>query len=318
MRVKDLKDAEIKKWLKEGIAAVEDIKKKELEITSLVDHATLYALVLKDLEKMGYKVGYDNDEDNNLLFDENMRQSIPAITLFDEKMIILNENFPILTQYEILFHEYIHIKLRGSLPTIENMLDDNKGLHDLENSVDITVYILIMPPEEVKQKLLKHHYKINNIFKNYEDFEKHSVLQWISIISHFACHFAWAMINKKLDPPNINYDNYFYDHVNDPREYVEIDNLLKDSRSAAAQAVKKEKNAVNKESFFNRNEYICYAYYEKGLNRNICTIKLEKHTVQYDRLLVIGWEKSAYAKFKREMKARSKQKSVGIIFPSSL
>ena len=304
MRVKNFKEKEIKEWLEKGTESVKIIH-RELNIDSSTDHNKIYDCMLDDLKEMGYKIGYDNDENNNVLFNSKIWQSIPATTMSDKKTILLNENFPELAQYEALFHEYIHIKGSDNLQAIEDILENKKELHNLDNLVDITACILTMPPEEMKQNLLKNNYKINIVLtNNYAYFEKCSVLQWISIISHFACHFAWVMVMKDINK-KIFYDNYYYDHQNNPQDY-DIEGVLDIPRSAAAQAVKYEKYAVNKESFIGINEYQCYAYYEKGLNRVICNVELEKNTVQYDRLLVIGWKRSAYNTMKKTLKAQSK------------
>jgi len=288
MRVKRFKHKEIEEWLEEGTKLAEKIR-RNLGITSSSKHEIVYNRVVDDLKKMGYMVGYEKDDNNSALFNEKTRQSIPSA--FISKKIILNENFSALAQIEALFHEYIHIKARNDLKILEDILDDEDELHNLENLVDITTYILTMPPQEIKKNLQKNHNNMHKILKNnYAYFEKCTVLQWISIHHRFPCHFAWRMIMKETNQ-HIDYDNYNYDHENDPRIF-KIENVLKDPNSAAAQAVKDEKPAGKRRSFIGKDEYKCYAFYEKGLNRTICNVKLKKQTVKYDRLLVIGWKKS--------------------------
>jgi len=308
MRIKNFKEKEIKNWLSEGTDLTEIIYNK-LEINSSIDHSKLYETVLNDLEKKGYEISYDDDGAENILFDTNIRQNIPAVTLFEEKKILLNENFPELAQYEALFHEYVHINVDDRLSEIENLLEDKEKLHNLENLVDITTYILTMPIEEMRQNLKKKNYKINHVLtEKYAYFEKCSVLQWMSIIMPFACHFAWVMIFKNLDE-NINYDNYYYDHENDP-QYYDIDRVLKIPRSAAARAVKYEKYSAERASFIGRNEYQCYAYYEKTLSRDICNVGLKKTSIMYDRLLVIGWKIAAYNEMqKKALREQEKRKN---------
>jgi len=304
MRVKKFKQKEIEEWLKVGTELAERIR-KELGISSSFKHENIYNRVVDDLKKMGYIVGYDNDENNSALFNEKTRQSIPSILRFEK--ILLNENFSVPAQTEALFHEYIHIKASDALSSVEDILDDKDKLHNLENLVDITTYILTMPPQEIKKNLQKNHCNMHKILKNnYAYFEKCTVLQWISIHHHFACHFAWRMIMKGINQ-HIDYDNYHYDHENDPRIF-KIDNVLKDPNSAAAQAVKFEKSVGNRKSFIGKDEYQCYAIYEKGLNRTICNVKLTKQTVKYDRLLVIGWKKSDGNPMVKKMRTQSKKK----------
>ena len=289
MRVRRLKHKKTDEWLKEGIALVEEIHNK-LRINPSRDHKYVYQQVLADLEEMGYDIGYD--EDNNILFNEETRQSIPSTVIC--KKIFINVNFPEPAQYEALFHEYIHIKAGDALSAIEDIINDKGELHNLENLVDITAYILTMPLQEMMQNLLKNGFKINKMIleDNYKYFEKTTVLQWISINSHLACHFAWVLINENMKP-NIDYDNYTYDHKINPQDF-KIDSVLKDPRSTAAEAVRSRKYAVNRKSFIGNEEHQCYAYYEKGLNRAICNVKLDKKPVQYDRLVVLGWKTSDY------------------------
>ena len=285
MRIKKILQKEIEEWTQKGNLSVEKIL-RVLGINAGITFKDLYAHIRLDLKNMGYKIGYDD-----ILINDVKHQSVPSATT-KNKIIKLNRNFSKPALLEALIHEYVHIK-DDTLPIIEELLDDTKALFDLENLVDIITYTLIMPPDRLKQNLKKNRYQINKILWLYKDFEKCSVLQWITINSLIPCHFAWIMLIQNIKNNDICYDNCFYDQKNDPQVY-DIEAVLKTPESAAAKAVKKRKDTKNTQSLIRRKEHQCYAYYESDLKKDICNVQLGANTFYYDRLLVIGWKKEYY------------------------
>ena len=261
--------------------------KNELNICMPIKIDDLFDYVLADLKKMGYKVAYDD-----VLKDKKLSQSIPSTTDHDTKIIKLNRNFPESERIEAIFHEYVHIK-EETLPDIEDIINDKEKQYDLENLVDIINYYFIMPVDELKEVLKKRKYQLNKILWGYyKGYVKSSVLQWISINSLIPCHFAWVMLIKEGNE-EFCYDNYSYDQKSDPKEF-NIKEVLRNKESAAAKAVKEKKLMNNKKTIIDNEEYRCYAYYEKGLSKELCSTNLETKNIKYDRLLVIGWKKSLY------------------------
>jgi Zn-dependent peptidase ImmA (M78 family) len=294
MRVGNLKHDEITKLLQDGKSNADKIRSL-LKIDESTPFADLYASVRNDLNEMHIDIV---DDDDDILFDNDRRQSIPSAFYSDFNCILINTIFPQPERLEALFHEYVHIKLDDELPAMEDIIDDKEKIYDLERLVDITNCTLIMPPEILKQNLSRYYdeesnsYRMNKILQLYKNFERCSVLQWITIHSKIACHFAWLIIYDDNKPPLI-YESYYYDHENDPKIYP-IDMVLKINSSAASKAKKKKRDAVERESHVGENTYQCYAYYEKDLNKAICTVQLEKTTFKYDRELVIGWKKAPH------------------------
>jgi hypothetical protein len=287
MRVKFLSQKNIEEYLQKGALFVKKIQ-EELKIDSSISLQDLIEHICTDLREMEITIGYD------ILFDERTRQSIPSIVT-EDRHLILNGEFPESAQLEALFHEYIHLK-DDTLPTINEILNDEtstdkaKALRDMEDLVDITTFTLIMPPEELKQNLLKNKYNIPKlILKEYNCFQKCSVLQWMTINSHFACHFAWIMMKKNINY-KYEYDCCYYDHIHNPVDY-DIEPVLETSYTAAAQAVKNENDAINNDSKVGNYKHQCFSFYEKDINRAFSNILLDKTYVQFDRLLVIGWKK---------------------------
>jgi len=287
MKIKDLKHNDIKTWFEKGTATTETILQKleiDAETVSSESYISiLYDKVVEDIKEMGYTIGYDSR------LDEIKRQSIPAVTT-KYNAILLNRDYPEQAQLEALFHEYIHL-IDDTLPLIEDNLDDREKLIETDNRVDITTYILIMPPAQLKKNLMADNYRINKILPVYKGFEKCTVLQWITLNTLFECHFAWVMYINDINE-RIIYDSCSYDQKNDPKEF-KIEEVLAIKGSAAAKAVKTKKNANNPNSRFMWKNHRCYAYYESGLQGKICDVKENVISYKFDRLLVIGWEKSA-------------------------
>lgn len=253
--------------------------------------------MLDDLKRMNFNIIYANIS------------NIPAVTIFntlkrtDGGIIKLNPNFSTYEQLAALYREYLSI-IDYSLPIYEiyNSPPDGKVELDkfyqkqVEFQADMRTYELLMPREELKQRLLENAYDIDEILKQYCHMEESSVLQWITIISGIPCHFAWIMYKKNNDNIIIRglvCDNCYYNGKDDPQPFG-IETVLDTTDSAAALAIKKC-HSVHKESIINGKEYFCYAYYESDLSK-----ELRKNTtpdpvsICYDRLLVIGWEKTVY------------------------
>jgi hypothetical protein len=266
MRFGNLTHKKITEWLQEGESKADEIRNK-LGIDASITLPNLYNLILNDLKEMEIDIVYDYDNDDNALFNKASHQSVPSIAMDD--VILLNQNFSREAQCEALFHEYIHVKLNDELEGMKEILGKNAKLSNLEYSVDFTNYMLIMPPEILKKNLLRFFDKesksirMNQVLKLYKDFEKCSVLHWISIHSQIACHFSWLMIYGENNKPLI-YESYYYDHKNDPKHY-NITEVMNIPLSATSQAIKKKKDTTNKESLVGTNKYQCYAYYEKDL-----------------------------------------------------
>jgi|TergutMp193P3_1026864.scaffolds.fasta_scaffold35082_2 phosphatidylglycerophosphatase A len=312
MKIMDLKQNKIEEWFGRGTIMAKKILQEfgiDAETTPSESYITkLYNEVLKDLKEKGYIIGYDS------VLDEMKHQSIPAATLKD-KTILLNSDYPEQAQFEALFHEYIHLR-DNTLPSIEDNLGDSEKLIEIDNIVDITAYIFIMPPEQLKKNLKAYNYRINRILQVYKDFEKCTILQWITLNSLFECHFAWIMYVNEIKYKNV-YDACSYDQKNDPKKF-DIDEVLATKSSAAAKAVREKRGANNQLSFLKRKGYRCYAYYESGLKGKICNVKLENITTfNFDRLLVIGWEISVFEKWKKITPNSGKTTMYSIIFKFS-
>ncbi|MDR2952120.1 MAG: hypothetical protein LBU82_02630 [Treponema sp.] len=295
MRVKSLSKKSIEEFREKGEKLIQKIQ-KELKIDYSISLPDLIDHVYADLEKMGIIIGHGS------LFDDFTHQSIPAVVT-ENRCLVLNDEFSEPAQLEALFHEYIHLK-DDAIPVIDDILNDEKisdkktAFRNMENLVDIAAFTLIMPPEELRQDLQNGRYNnIRKILKKYEYLQRCTVLQWITIISHFACHFAWVIMKKDKNYKH-PYDCYYYDHINDPEDY-DIFYVLNISTSAAARAVKDESYAISHETKVSTRKYQCFAFYEKGINRTLSNVLLHKTYVQYDRLIVIGWKRSDKEKFFR-------------------
>jgi len=307
MKLMGLEHNDIKSWFDKGTITAEKILQKfeiNAETASTESYiSTLYEKILEDIAEMGYAIGYDSR------LDETKRQSIPAVTT-EYNAILLNPDYPEQAQLEALFHEYIHLIDDDPLSIKDNLGDKDK-LIEIENLVDITTYILIMPPKQLKKNLMDCRFSINKILPFYKDFEKCTVLQWITLNNLFECHFAWVIYlkNRKEDV----YDSCSYDQ-NNGHKYFDIDGVLATKDSAAAKAVKLRKNASNKNSKCMLKEhskssrgkwknYKCYAYYESNLKGKMCDVNENQITFNFDRLLVIGWEKSVYDEWEKTTKS---------------
>ena len=256
-----------------------------------------YKFILDDLKKRNFEIKYGSI------------QKFPAFTKFntsnraDGGTIMLSRDFSTNELLEALFYEYVSI-IDYSLPIYEisAISPDYKVMVDkfyqelVEFQADMRTYVLLMPPDEMRQCLLENAYNIDNVLRKYHFLEKSAVLQWIAINSGIPCHFSWVLYGKDNNNKivlGLIHDNFYYRHPNDPQPFG-IEAVLGTKDSAAAQAISDGK-PVNKQSIINGKEYYCYAYYEadqsKELRKNVIS---ESSSIRYDRLLVIGWEKAVY------------------------
>jgi len=311
MRIQNLSQEQIKEGLERAAQSVERIR-KELRVDASIGLRELFPRVLNDLEKMGYKAIHDD-----ILIDPSTRQSVPALTVFNDienrksgGIIKLSREYPKAARFEALFHEYVHIK-DDTLPVILTMENDyvldkllaggRLCIEPMENMVDLITYTLMMPPAQIKKDLWKNEYNIDQVLKEYCSLEKCTVLQWITINSLVPCHFSWVMLENtaNADDPPIVFDSCTYDRQNNPGTF-NIDVILGIHDSAAATS-SKERRDINKQTVIKGRAYQCYAYFETDINKQLCTVKLEAPVTHYSQLLVIGWEKNAFAEMQKTM-----------------
>ena len=247
-------------------------------------------------------------------------------------VIMLNPDYSREAQFEALFHEYIHIK-DTSLPIYStndaedksaeaknrvnayilpiyakpdsspdyNAMGDQYNQNFVEFQADMRTYTLIMPQEQIKESLLKNSYNIDTVLKRYEFMEKSSVLQWITINSDRPCHFAWVMFQKDSDNNIVQkliHDSCYYDPPNDPQQFDILAVLdTPDSAAAKAAMASKRPQAVHQRSIIKRKEYYCYAYYELDQTKIVKNDSVTDFVpINFNRLLVIGWEKAVHGK----------------------
>jgi len=258
----------------------------------------LFKYIIDDFSKMHFKIVYDNA----LMY--------PALTEFNTQdktgggTIRLSPYYSTNEKLEALYREYVSI-IDYSLPIYGmyktspeyKAMVDNFYQELVEYKADMRTYTLLMPPEVIKQNLSKNDFNINETLKKYDYFmEKSSVLQWMAINADLPCHFAWVMYQKDNSNKIIRklvHEKFYYDHENDPQPF-KIEAVLKNADSAAAISAR-DRRDVHKASIFNGKEYYCYAYYETDKSKTIKNdIIPGSVSINYDRLLVIGWEKSVY------------------------
>ena len=106
----ELKHIEIQRALRESSWIV-GIILKSLGINNQATIQEKYKLILKDLNKMNFKITYDP-----ILCKAYGNQSVPAFTRYftsnrtDGGIIMLNPDCSVKEQFEYIFHEYVHIK----------------------------------------------------------------------------------------------------------------------------------------------------------------------------------------------------------------
>lgn len=257
----------------------------------------LYRYIIDDLKRMNFEIVSDN--------------TINAIALTEFKtknradggVIKLNPSYSRNETYEALYREYVRV-IDYSLPIDEiyAVSPEYKAMVDqyyqnlVEFQADMRTYTLLMPQEQITESLWKNSYNIDLVLEQYNFMEKSSVLQWITINDSLPCHFAWVMFQKDNDGKIVRikpYDSYYYDHKNDPQPF-DIEAVLNTPDSAAALAFRNRKT-TRKNSIIKGNEYYCYAYYETDQKKIVRNETIPGSvTINYDRLLVIGWEKAIY------------------------
>jgi hypothetical protein len=264
--------------------------------------------MLNDLNEMNFRIMYDS------------ALNIPAMTILntaksiDGGTIKLSRRFSTYEQLTALYGEYENIKGYPYPVPIYEIYDtpiegrvefDKSCQKQVEFKAEMRAYTLLMPPEELKQRLIEAAYDIDKVlsikYEYYYYMGKSSVLQWISIVSGIPCHFAWIMCEKNNDNSIIQvhaHDNCYYDSISDPKPFP-IYRVLGTIDSAATSSIM-TREPVHKESNIDGKSYYCYAYYESGLTKEIKhSIIPDFVSISYDRLLVIGWEKAVYDTIQR-------------------
>jgi len=269
----------------------------------------LLHLIYEDLQKMNFTI-FKTER-----LHDGTGKIVPGMTklkTYDRKdggVVLINKNNPKSLMLEAFFHEYIHIK-DESLPILPmdegavnwKALYDKSYLTNIEFQVNMSASTLMMPPKMMWDDLIETAYNIDKLLAykdKYKNFNKYSVLKWVSIIgSRFPCHFACVQYDKNFKGEIVRRDEpetYFYDHNSDPQPF-DIIAVLNNSDSAAATAFNiKKPESVQKVTNINGIEYYCYAYYEANLSREEMSGSAPGITaISYDRLMVIGWKKSDY------------------------
>jgi hypothetical protein len=293
MRIKDLSQKEIEDGLKVGIKSAKEIL-NDLKTDESINLSELYDLILADLKNMGYQIIYDD-----VLNDLFKRQGMVSATY--GKTVKINKKSSFEAQFESVIHEYVHIK-NNTLPkpTLDEFIENIDKYLDTDNKIDMIANTLMMPQDKMKNDLWNNKYDIHKILDIYKDLEKSTVLQWSVLKSLFPCHFAWIMLimKNKKEIYKIFYDNCDYNLSGNPGKF-DIKRILNHEDSAIAQAIKTQSD-VNKMTKIGVDQYYCYAYYEKDLQKDIYDIDIKDidtkkfKSIHYDRVLVIGWKEYAY------------------------
>jgi len=298
--LKTLTHAKIQQGLQKGLQSATKIR-----IEKSLTHQELYKYILKDLKGMKYEVIYEEN-----LYNVLNNQSVPALTVLKTKnrkdggTIKLNPHYRTSERLEALYHEYAHIK-DFSLPIYTTDPDEfnSKAIYDksylelIEYYADMIAYTLMMPPEQLKKDIEGNSYNIDKVLELYSDYEKSSVLQWITINDTFPCHFAWIMLQKNtltIQRPHLH-DDCYYDHHVDPKPF--IDDVLNTDDSAVSIAIRERDKLtdkkINKASVIINIPYHCYAYFEGDLSKELLKDG-DPYSIDYDRVLVIGWAENMY------------------------
>ena len=303
--LKTLTHMKIQQGLQKGLQSATKILDEKPANKKPSTHQELYNYILSDLKDMHNTVIYDEK-----LYNVQGNQSIPALTILNTKqrkdggIIKLNPYYRTSDQLEALYHEYAHIK-DYSLPVYTTDLDEFnlKAIYDksylelIEYYANMIAYTLMMPPELLKKNIENNSYNIDKVLEIYGDYEKSSVLQWIIINDTFPCHFAWIMLQKntsQIQRPLLH-DNCYYDHQLNPKPFIE--DAMNTDDSAVSIAIRERNNLtdgkINKVSVISGISYHCYAYFEGYLSKELLK---EGHpfSIDYDRVLVIGWTESIY------------------------
>ena len=302
--IKTLTHTRIQQGMQKGSQSARKIR-EELGLDENATRQEIFQYISNDLATMNFEIIY-KESLNNI----HLNQSVPAFTLLRTKnreaggVIMINPHYPVSDQLEALYHEYAHIK-DYSLPIYSTDLNEfnSKAIYDksyqelIEFYADMIAYTLMMPPDQLMFDLANNAYNIDIVLALYSDYEKSSVLQWITIYDTFPCHFAWIMLQKETPTATrpILHDNCYYDHQLDPKPF--IGDVLNTDDSAASIAIREGRNLqdgkLNKATVIDGISYQCFAYYGCDLSK-VLLMKGQPIPVKYDRVLVIGWAENMY------------------------
>ena len=263
------------------------------------EYPDVYRTILDDLKRMNFKI----------IIVDDPALKLPAFTEFNSSIkteggtITLNSRLTTNEKLEALYYEYVGI-IDYPLPIYETndfspnykVFVDKSYQKLVEFYADVRTCMLLAPQEKLRQNLLENTYNIDAVLKLYHYMETDTVLQWITINTSIPCHFAWVIYQKDNNNNIVRvviHDNCYYNPPNNPQSFV-IGAVLNNANSAATRAVQSCK-PVNQYSTIDGKDYYCYAYYEADNKKEVRSDKVAGSvTIYYDRLLVIGWEKSVY------------------------
>jgi hypothetical protein len=277
---------------------VDEHIRKPLNIPNNIPRKELMKIVINDLKG---SLKFILDFPDLRFVDNKIIYAIQRIDGGDRKnggIIKINRNLGVLDKCEGILHEYVHIKVPVLPIHTTNKNATNYWLNSQSYNLKITELLaeliflnLWLSKNEIITYLKIKEFNINEFIKSYTNIKKSTLLQWITLICPFTCHFAWVVIQKD-DSGNfyfpIIYDKYRNDITNNTQIFP-FETILGNPNSIAAQALA-TKDSKSGTSNIDNKKYYCYAYYEKDLLRSqsidyIPNLNCEK----YDQLLVIGW-----------------------------
>ena len=299
--------------IRRGLQKGRQLAKKIYDELGINENATrqeVFVYIKDDLKSMNFHILPDDK-----FLNVGKNQSVPAITVFNSKdrkaggIIKINPMYQVSDILEALFHEYAHIK-DLSLPIYSTDPKDlnSEAIYDksyielIEFSADMIAYTLLMPPEQLIKDVRHNSYNIDNLLALYYDIEKSSVLQWLTVIDIFPCHFAWILL-----PVNTNqkmlHDDCYYDHELDPKTFIihALNTVDSATYIAIDQREKLPDGKINKVTTVAGKQYQCFAYFEGEKTKKLLNND-KVHTAKYDRVLIIGWAEGIY-KFIKELKS---------------
>jgi len=266
---------------------------------ALEKYQYVYKTVLEDLKKMNFRIIVQDEPDLKSHIFTEFNSSAKT----DGGTIMLNSRLSTNEKLEALYQEYVGI-IDHPLPIYETsesspdyrVLVDKSYQRLVEFHADVRTCMLLLPQEKLRKSLFENAYNINKILEQYEYMETDTLLQWIIINTTIPCHFAWVICQKDENNNIVQlliHDNCYYNPSNDPQSFG-IGTVLNNEDSAAARAIKSG-IPVDQYSIIDSKEYYCYAYYEANRFKEVRSdVVLDSVTINYDRLLVIGWEKAVY------------------------
>ena len=277
--------------------------RKPINIPTNISRSELLKKVRHDLEdNLNYIIDFTDLHvfDNNFVF---AIQKVNGGNRSNGGVIKINRNINDLAKYEGLLHEYVHIRVPDLPIHTTNKNATNYWLNSQADNLIISELLaeflflnLWLPPNEVIAELKLKRFNIDEFIKSYTNVKKSTLLQWITLICSFICHFAWVVIPKD-DNGNyyfpIIYDKCRYDHANNPQIF-HFEKILENPNSIAAQALATRESKYGISNIDNK-EYYCYAYYEEDLHRLQSNDYFPNlNCERYDQLLVIGWDTSDF------------------------